>query len=129
MNESELTTEKLREIYRECDGDLSKVASRLGMSQEAMLNYIAPQPSPPRRTRLAPNDPGRASLRQYIVSMRHVDVPEWPVKDRNKIDRARTDYENGTHEMFQGKDRGWYILYSQPRKRRVVQRKFFRSEA
>lgn len=125
-----LTQEELREIYDECGGDVSRIAARLGVSFADYPAAITP-PNPGRR-RSPPRDIGHRQKDgwpdpKYIVSIRHCDGA-WPSEDQDKIDKARADYEAGSHEMCQGRDRGWFVLFSIPRKKRCGARKFFQME-
>lgn len=128
MNETpQYSPDQLREIYDECDRDLTKVASRLGISLTDLADLVAPSPTPAPRRRKPPADIGRESMRKHIVSVRHAEVPVWPAGDLDKIEKAREDYCAGTHEMCQGRDRDWFVLYLIPRKRRTPARPFFRT--
>lgn len=128
MDTSHISREKLLELYTECDGDLTLIAERVGLSKDSFTQQITPDPVRPVHRRQPPADLGRASLRKYIISVRHADNPcTWPLGDRAAIERARHLYELGTHEMFQGRDkRGWIIQYLQARKVPTTPRKFFR---
>lgn len=123
MTSNQYSTEELRKAYEECGGDLTKLAGRLGISLDALTEQFAPYP-PPRRRR-PPADLGQPNLRKYIVSVRHSGNPQWPKEDEAKIEKARSDWEAGMVEMCQGRDRGWVIQYSIPRKKRCAPRKFF----
>jgi len=106
-------TDTIRKIYEETGGDVSKTISSLTDSDVTLTIPI----NSGRQARRAPEDAGKASLRRFRVSDRHMMTPDWPVEDRKKINLARAAYEAGTHEMFQEKTRcGWYILYLQPRR-------------
>lgn len=120
------TLDELKEIYEECGGDLTKVAERLGLSIADLAQQVSPAATPAPRRRKPPTDLGKESMRKHIVSIRHAEVPVWPAADLNKIEKARDSYCAGTHEMTQGRDRDWFILYLIPRKRRVPARPFFR---
>lgn len=117
--------ERLREIYDECGGDASKVADRLNLSREELAERYTAPPTPPARRRKPPADLGKDYYRKHIVSVRHAENPVWPKEDEEKIEKARADYESGTHEMCQGRDRDWFVLYSVPRRKRTGPRKFF----
>jgi hypothetical protein len=113
----------VRELYEQHGGDVGRVAQHLG------LGVYAPPPVNYSRRRTPPADVGKATLRKFMVSVRHVDSPLWPSEDEGKIEQARSDYEAGSHEMCQGRDlRGWFCLYSIPRKKRAGARKFFVTE-
>lgn len=116
--------EKLREIYDEHGGDLEAVAAVLGVD---LPEHVIPTPIPLPSRRQPPADLGKAELRQYIVSKRHADHAAWPKEDEAKIEDARAAYEAGTHEMCQGRDRNWFVLYLIPRQKRAGARKFFRT--
>jgi len=125
------TTEELTKLYTECGGDLQKVADHLGLPYAEFASKfgadLAPPATPPARRRPPPSDLGAAlpPNRKFIVAFRHADNPLWPRDSQRKIDQARLDYEAGTHEMCQGRDRDWFVLYSIPRKQRTGARKFF----
>lgn len=87
-----------------------------------------PRPYAPRLSnrRQVPPDLGRPELRKFMVAHRHVDAPVWPMDFEAKILDARRKYEEGTHEMCQGRDvRGYFVLYLIPRRVRTGARKFF----
>lgn len=76
--------------------------------------------------RQIPTDLGRPEVRSFMVAHRHVDAPVWPTEFEGKIQDARRKYEEGTHEMCQGRDlRGYFVLYLIPRRVRAPARKFF----
>lgn len=120
-----LTPEELRRIYEECGGDTSLLAQRLNLSREELATRVTPAPTPPARRSSPPADLGKDYFRKYIVSVRHCENPLWPWADQDKIEDARNKYEAGTHEMCQGRDRDWFVLYCIPRKKRCGARKFF----
>lgn len=132
MTNPSTSASNLREIYDKHGGNLTKVAEELGLSLDEFVSELGSKfiPSPsmyPMRRRTPPADLGKDSMRKYIVSIRHVDSSVWPREDQIKIDDARNMWEAGTHEMCQGRDRGWFILYLIPRKQRTGARKFFRA--
>lgn len=123
---NQLSPERLREIYDQAGGDLEKVAAALGINASELS--VRPIQDPPLvgRGRRPPVDLGQnPNLRRYIISSRHAQHPVWPKADQKKIDDARAKYEAGTHEMCQGRDRNWFVLYCIPRKQRAGARKFF----
>lgn len=126
--------EQVRDLYNECGGDLEQVAARLGLPYSEFVSKfgaeVAPASTPPARRRPPPSDLGHregAPNPQYIVAVRHADNPMWPPEYDAAIAVARANYEAGTHEMVQGRDRGWFIQYSIPRKKRTETRRFFHS--
>lgn len=121
-----LSPEELKQLYDECGGDPVKLAAKLGISLQEVAARATAAPSIPVRRRAPPADLGQPYYRKHIVSIRHCETPVWPSADMEKINRARNDYEAGTHEMCQGRDRNWFVLYSIPRKKRCGPRKFFR---
>jgi hypothetical protein len=122
-------SEELRKVYEECGGDLHKVAARMGLSISGLATEVATPPPPPARRRTPPVDLGHDNIRKYVISVRHCENPVWPVADEDKILVARELYELGTHEMCQGRDRNWFVLYLIPRKVRTGARKFFHAES
>lgn len=124
-------SEAVLDIYRRHGGDLTKVAAEMGLSYSDFVAgpgaALAPPPPPAPRRRPPPDDLGAtlAPDRKYIVSRRHAENPHWPKEDQTKIEKARANYEAGTHEMITGRDREWFILYSIPRANRTGARKFF----
>lgn len=70
---------------------------------------------------------GRPELEQHIVVRRKVTTREWDNTDP-AVAKARADYEAGTHEMATGRDGGWLILYSIPRKRVQPRPNYFKPE-
>lgn len=128
----DLVTIDVRALYDECGGDLEVVAERLNLPYSDFVARfgaeMAPPATPPARRRPPPEDLGHAPGRpdpKYIIAVRHADNPLWPREYQDAIARARADYEAGTHEMLQGRDRDWFIQYSIPRKKQTEGRKFF----
>lgn len=60
---------------------------------------------------------GREELRDHLVARRKITVSGWNNADP-LIAKAREDYEAGTHIMATGRDGGWLLLYSIPRRGR-----------
>lgn len=125
MQNEQVSMERLREIYDQCGGDAALVAQELGLSTEELASRVTTAPALPARRRRPPADLGVPYYRDRIVSVRHAENPYWPKEDEAAIDDARAKYEAGTHEMCQGRDRDWFVLYLIPRKRRCAPRKFF----
>ena len=121
-----VSQDRLREIYEEEGGDLARMAVRLSV---AMPVLAAPNPTPVARRRAPPAEIGQPNLRKYTVSTRNCQTPLWPSQDYEKIATARRKYEAGTHEMCQGRDGEWFILYLIPRNKRVAPRRFFSLES
>lgn len=128
------TSEELTKLYADCGGDLQKVADHLNLPYSEFASKfgadLAPPATPPARRRPPPADLGHregAPNPKYIVAVRHADNPLWPRESRQKIELARTNYEAGTHEMVQGRDRDWILQYSIPRQKRSGARKFFQA--
>lgn len=115
-----LTDEEFKALYEECGGDPQRIASHLGVT----LPNISPfAPFNPRR-RQPPENIGNPKLKHRIVSIRH-SMTDWPLADLEKINRARKLYDDGTHEICQGREGDWFILYCIPRKVRTSPRKYF----
>jgi hypothetical protein len=68
---------------------------------------------------------GRPGLRKFIVAVRHANG-EWPRGAQLELERSRLFYDQGTHEMCQGRDEDWIIQYLIPRKVRTKRRNYFR---
>jgi hypothetical protein len=125
-----VTSEDIAAIYGECGGDLAKVADRLQLPYEELLkklsdsNVVGSAP----RVRTPPADLGREPLRKYVVAVRHSEEAYWSPEDLEKIEKARAKYCAGTHEISQGKDRGWFVLYCTPRTIRTKPRKWYVDE-
>lgn len=111
--------EELKRLHEEYGGDTTAVAAHLGLSP------TEGRPLTRRRKVRPPSDLGKESMRKWIVTARHAEHSTWPTEDQDKIEDARSKYEAGTHEMCQGRDRDWFILYLIPRKTRTGARKFF----
>lgn len=111
----------IKAIYDEAGGDMRVVAQRLGVPYETL---VQPEESPVVRRRYPPSQVGNPDLKDRIVSIRHADNPHWPTEDADKITLAKLRYEAGTHEMCQGRDKDWFILYSIPRKVPCAPRKY-----
>ena len=123
-----ISPEELRDVYDECGGDLAEIASRLGVPLAQFPGPLVP--APPRRRRSPPADLGHRSgwpHPKHIVATRHCDG-SWSSDDQSDIDKARANYEAGTHEMCQGRDRDWFVLFSIPRRKRCGARRFFQME-
>lgn len=125
---SEVSSEKLRELYNEHGGDTAKLAAALGLSAEELAGAVAPAPVPSYRRKVPPADLGHDYFRAFIVSRRHADYSQWPAEDEAAIEEARAKYEAGTHTICQQRDRNWFVLFCVPLKTRVGARKFFRTD-
>lgn len=137
VRQTETEPGEIRRIYEECGGDLEKVAQRLGVPyQDFITNHgltlAAPSTLTVRR-RTPPETLGQRTREnggpdpKLIISCKHVDSPTWPKDDMPRIEAARRHYELGTHEMCQGREGDWFILYSIPRVKRTGPRKFFQT--
>lgn len=122
-----LTAAELRDVYDENGGDATRIAAALGIDKIELAERVTLPPSSGyRRRRQPPADLGKDYFRQHIVSARHTDHSTWPSEDEVKIEEARAKYEAGTHDICQGRDRNWFVLYCVPLQTRVGARKFFR---
>lgn len=122
----------IMEILQRPDGSLPEVARTLKISpaRATSLAAIAQRSFDDGRYcflegRLPPEDLGPPKLKKFIVSIRHVTDPGWPIRDRQALERARQCYDAGTHEMYQGRFGNWIVQYLQVRKRRVKEREYF----
>lgn len=126
--------EKIADLYRKHGGDRNAVARELGISVGTVgeltdrvhvplmgVTYI--DDCWPRPATL-----GRPRLRQYMISSRHVSEIGWPRKDRGAIEAARASYDAGTHELCQGREGSFMVLYSIPRRKRDRRVKYFAAE-
>src|SRR5690606_36861682 len=102
------------------------VAAQLDIPYSEFVSRYAPAIAPaaqaPAPRRPPPADVGHmlAPRQKHLIAVRHVDSGIWPQEYQGVIAKARRDYEAGTHEMVQGKDpRGWYVLFSIPRKKKT----------
>lgn len=107
------SAEQIEAIYHQHGGNLDEIAAVLGLEpsslkDETVMESIAVAMTPP-------EDLGRESMRNYIISVKHADSPTWPASDEEKINNARAALARGTHTMCTGRDRGWFILYSIPK--------------
>ncbi len=59
---------------------------------------------------------GRPELEPFTVARRRANETGWD-NSEPAIAQARADYAAGTHEMATGRDGGWLILYTIPRRR------------
>lgn len=63
---------------------------------------------------------------KHIVAVRHT-MEDWQRADDRRIHEARNRYDSGFVEMVQGRTSYAFILYSIPRKNRIVrERTYFR---
>lgn len=120
-----------RDLYEKHGGDMDAIAEELKLKPEEMDDIDVDEtfepiyiPEPRRR----PADLGRASLRPFKISTRHVFEAGWPAADRAIIEKHRKLYDDGFVEMFQQREGGWFILYSVRRKKRAKPRNWFSSE-
>ena len=71
---------------------------------------------------------GRPEMLKYLVGRRRVTARQWD-NSEPAVAKARADYEAGTHELTTGRDGGWLLLYSIPRKRIQPRPNYFKPEA
>lgn len=69
---------------------------------------------------------GRPELQQFAVGRKLASTP-WDNEDP-AIAKAREDYEAGTHDMINGRDGAWIILYSIPQKKVTPRPNYFKPE-
>lgn len=105
-----MTDIELRRIYDEEGGDLKKIAARLNLPEDELLNVPVEPLHPPAAL-------GRPEISEHIISVRHADNPTWPKENLEAINLAHRAVVKGTHTVCQGRDGDWFILYSIPRKR------------
>lgn len=106
----------LRQMLRECNGDAAVLATRL---RSGFLPTIGGNEKP--------MFAGRKSLHRYIVAIKHKNHAFWPKEKEKDIQRAQRLYDAGSHEVFQGHDGPWRILYCKARSRPVGPRNYFKS--
>lgn len=56
---------------------------------------------------------GKPELRHYVVARKHI-TEQWD-NEEIQIKTARSLFEKGTHELVNGRDGDWNLLYSIPR--------------
>lgn len=105
---------------RRTNGNLSKVARTLG------IDYFALRTKYGQQVRQVPFRPalgrepvdirvlGKPGLEQYVIAVKRAGSV-WPTKYAAIIEDARRKYDAGTHEMYQGVNKGWVVLYLEPR--------------
>lgn len=71
---------------------------------------------------------GRPEIQKYLVARRKVTTREWDNAEPT-IAKARSDYEAGTHELATGRDGGWLLMYSIPRKKTAPRPNYFKPES
>ena len=71
---------------------------------------------------------GRPEMQQFLVARRMSATREWDNTELT-IALARRRYELGTHDMMQGRDGRWLLLYSKPNKVVRPRLNYFRPEA
>ena len=114
-----LTPEIVTEILQQYKLTRSpfKVSTKVGVSIgevfEVIENYEDRLATVPERH----GGGGRPELRPYIVAKRKASDSSWE-NSNDAIKLARANYEAGTHIMVTGRDGGWLIMYSIPRKGR-----------
>lgn len=67
---------------------------------------------------------GREELHPYIVSRRHV-MAEWPVEDKDLLDKYRRRHDAGEVSMCQGRDGEYIIQYAIPTKQKARREPWF----
>lgn len=106
-----------------------RIATKFGVPA-SMIRFIMQETPSPTTKYVQHSDDGwgRYELRDYVVT-RCVAGDGWGGNSVKAIAKARTDYDAGTHEMCQGRDGDFLILYSIPRKavdkERVKRGKYF----
>lgn len=129
MTPSQIPEQELLDSFKKHRGNPYAVATELSLTpSQAMARLRALEVRPDFGVQYEvylidpPKDLGRESLRPFIVSARHSLTTGWPLADRDAIERARSDYDAGLIEMFQGRDGPWYIQYAKPRRHRDSRR-------
>ena len=115
-----MVTSDAQALYEACGGDMNEVARRLNLPVDQIM---------PARRRQPPETLGRKEMRKFQVSSRHADTPVWPKEHEKSIGLARAKFEAGTHEMCQGRDGEWFILYLIPRRQPTKPRRFFKTHS
>lgn len=112
------------------NSNISRVAHQYGLDYAELKSFVLRHHAANvvvLPTRAAdPSCLGREELREHIISYKLVDAA-WPAADFDKINKARMQYDAGTHEMCQGRDGGTLILYLIPRKHPTQPRVYFSS--
>lgn len=119
--------ELIRDELKNPGANPSKVARLLGLD----LNRVRALAGGQSNVISLDNGPaniGRETLRPYIVAVKQADG-SWPIHKWPEIERAQRQYDDGTHEMFQGRDGIWIILYCRPRRKAVAPRTYFKERS
>jgi hypothetical protein len=115
---------RIRELYEKHGGNVRAVATELGLDTLEVAKVMVPITVRVQERR--PLEPiGRVALRKYQIAFRHSTNTSWSVEDMPAILAARKRYDAGTHEVFQEKTEGWYILYCKPRRQQTANRHWF----
>lgn len=120
----------VRSELREKGYNFSKVARSLGLDYSALRHrYGAPiiQPIvvPSGKLPTDPKSVAKPTLAHFAVAVK-ANGGGWPTFYFNAIQKARGEYDAGTHEMVQEKRKdGWIVLYSIPRLVKDKRRPYF----
>lgn len=123
--------DQFHELYEKHGGDLEAVASELGLNSADLDAFLPDVPAEPlfiSETRVRPENLGRASMRPFLISVRHIYEPGWPRADKEKLEQARRDYDAGLVELIQGRDGNWILQYRVWRKQKARARSWFTAE-
>lgn len=61
---------------------------------------------------------GRTELRDFVVT-RKAAIGDWSPEDKALLEGIRDAYDNGTHELAQGRDGNFIIQYAFPRNKKA----------
>lgn len=114
---------------RKRNWNLSKTARNLGLDYGDLKRQHGTEHKPV----VVPRGPiptdykalGKESLRRHVIAVKKCTT-EWPMQFHNAIQKARLNFDAGTHTMCQQtRPDGWVVLYSVPHKVPVRPRRFF----
>jgi hypothetical protein len=103
----------IREDMAKPGADLGRVSQRYQIPARLLREELASPPPLPALPEINGGF-GRPELQQFMISRKKVR-DTWPELDCTIISTARLQYDAGTHEMCQGRDGDWIILYLIPR--------------
>ena len=115
--------------------DVSRLTKKLGLDYATIQRDLPkgsagvfPTPAAGTMTAVSPKDVAPPHMVRFAVAIKPRGGGEWPSRYREAITIARRRYDEGTHEMCSGHERGFVILYSIPRKKPDQREGFFNRE-